>query len=85
MIFSLLKFIVWLAGIGVIAYYGLPYVGYQVNLHYFEERKSQCQEQLDACRQELFRGGVEGAKENCDLGCVDPKVLIRKQQEEASN
>ncbi len=85
MIFSLLKLVIWIAGVGVIAYYGLPYVGYEVNTEYFEERKDECRKELDHCRKELFQGGVDGVRENCDLACVDPKILIKKQGSETEN
>lgn len=79
MIFSLLKLVIWVAGVGVIALYGLPYVGYEVNTQYFSERKADCQEKLEQCRNELLKTGLEGAKENCSLSCVDPKILIKKK------
>lgn len=78
MIFGLLKLIVWMAGVGVIAYFALPYFGYRVNLDYWEERKAACEEQLQACQRDLIKTGIEGAKEKCDFKCVDTKSLIQK-------
>ncbi len=78
MIFGLLKLIVWMAGVGVIAYFALPYFGYRVNLDYWEERKAACEERLQACQRDLIKTGIEGAKEKCDFKCVDTKSLIQK-------
>lgn len=78
MIFSLVKLIVWLAGIAVIAYFALPYFGYAINLDYFDERKIVCQEKLQQCQKDLVKNGLNGAKENCNIQCVDPKLLIKK-------
>lgn len=78
MIFGLLKMIVWLAGVITVAYFALPYVGYEINLHYWSERKVACQERLQECQKDLIKNGIEGAKENCNIQCVDPKLLIKK-------
>lgn len=83
MIFSFLKLIVWLAGATVIAYFALPYFGYEINLGYFDERKAACQEQLAACRKDLIKNGLDGAKKTCDWKCVDPKLIIKKQEKDA--
>lgn len=79
MIFSLVKLIVWLAGIAVIAYFALPYFGYDINLNYWNERRDACQEKLAQCRKNLLMGGLEGAKEQCDFQCINPKLLIEKK------
>lgn len=78
MIFGTLKLIIWLAGVVAIAYFALPYVGYRVNLNYWEERKVVCQERIEACQRDLIKSGIEGAKEKCDFRCVDTKSLIEK-------
>lgn len=78
MIFGTLKLIVWMAGIAVIAYFALPYVGYRVNLDYWQERKAACEERLQTCQRDLIKTGIEGAKEKCDFRCVDAKSLIEK-------
>ena len=78
MIFGLLKLIIWLAGVSVVAYFALPYVGYEININYFNERKVACQEKLQQCQKDLIKGGIEGAREKCDIQCVDPKLLIKK-------
>lgn len=79
MIFGLLKLIIWLAGFAVIAYFALPYFGYEVNVNYWNERKIVCQERLEQCRKDLIQGGIQGAKDNCDFQCVDPNILIKKK------
>lgn len=78
--FSLIKLIIWFAGVAVVVYFALPYFGYEVNVNYFNERKAACQEKLAQCRQDLIQSGIQGAKEKCDFQCVDPNVLIRKKQ-----
>jgi len=78
--FSLIKLIIWLAGISVIAYFVLPYIGYEINTNYFQERKSACQEKLNQCQKDLIQNGIQGAKEKCDFQCVDPKLLINKAE-----
>ncbi|MFZ2299827.1 MAG: hypothetical protein WAW00_01680 [Candidatus Moraniibacteriota bacterium] len=77
--FSILKLIIWLAGVAVIAYFALPYFGYEVNLNYWNDRKAACQEKLQQCQKDLIKGGIEGARENCDFQCINPKLLIEKQ------
>lgn len=79
MIFGLLKLLVWLAGVAVITYFLLPFFGYEVNVHYWEERKVVCEEKLAQCRKDLVKKGLEGAKESCNFKCVDPQVLIKKR------
>ena len=67
-----------MAGVGVIVYFALPYVGYRVNLDYWEERRTACEERLQACQRDLIKTGLEGVKEKCDFRCVDTKSLIEK-------
>ncbi|MDD2766412.1 MAG: hypothetical protein PHH40_01440 [Candidatus Moranbacteria bacterium] len=78
--FSLIKLIIWLAGVATIAYFVLPYVGYELNKNYFSERKVACQEKLNQCQKDLIQSGIQGAKEKCDFQCVDPKLLINKSE-----
>ncbi len=78
--FSILKLIIWLAGVSVIAYFALPYFGYEVNMNYFAERKVACQEKLSQCQKDLVQSGIQGAKEKCNFQCVDPKLLINKSE-----
>ena len=78
--FSLLKLIIWLAGVLVIAYFALPYFGYEVNTNYWNDRKAACQAKLDQCRSDLINTGIQGAREKCNFQCVDPSILVRKKQ-----
>ena len=75
--FSLLKLIVWIAGLALITYLVLPHFGYEVNLNYFNQSKTQCQENLNKCTQELIQQGTKNAK--CDFNCVDPQLIIKKK------
>lgn len=78
--FSILKLVIWIAGVVTVAYFVLPYFGYEINADYFNERKIACQERLQQCQGDLVKSGLNGAKENCNFQCVDPKLLIRKKQ-----
>lgn len=82
--FSLIKLIIWLAGVTVVAYFVLPYFGYAVNGNYWNERTAVCQENLNQCRKNLIKNGLAGAKETCDWKCVDPKLIIKKQEKDAT-
>lgn len=75
--FHLIKFIIWLAGIAVVIYFALPYFGYEVNMNYFNDSKSECQQRVTECSKQLMEQGTKNAK--CDFNCVDPKLIIRKQ------
>lgn len=75
--FHLLKFLIWLAGIAIVIYFALPFFGYEVNLHYFNESKSACQQRLNDCTKNLIEQGTKNAK--CDVMCVDPTLIIKKQ------
>lgn len=79
MIFFLGRLIIWLAGLAVIGYVVLSFLGYEVNRAYFEESKAACEERLRECRQTLIHKGLEGAKAECEFECVEPKLLIEKQ------
>ncbi|MBI2439633.1 MAG: hypothetical protein HYV45_03495 [Candidatus Moranbacteria bacterium] len=80
MIFGIIKLIVWMAGVAAIAYFVLPYFGYTVNTDYFHESKDSCQEKLTQCQNNLIKSGLDGAKETCDFQCLDPKILIKKEE-----
>ena len=75
-VFHLIKFLIWLAGIAVVAYFALPYFGYEANLKYFTESKATCQQKLNDCSKELVEQGTKNAK--CDFNCLDPKLIIKK-------
>ena len=75
--FHLIKLVVLVAGIAVVAYFALPYFGYELNTNYFNESKEACQERLNQCTKGLIEQGTKNAK--CDFDCVDPKLIIKKQ------
>ena len=75
--FHLLKFILIILGLAVVAYIALPYFGYEVNTHYFNESKAACQKRIDECTKNLVEQGTQNAK--CDFNCVNPTLIIKKQ------
>jgi hypothetical protein len=75
--FHLIKLIIFLAGIVLIAYFALPYFGYEFNLNYFNESKATCQQRLDECAKDLVKQGTQNA--TCNLNCVNPALIIKKQ------
>ncbi len=79
--FHLIRLIIWIAGIAVIAYFVLPYFGYELNVSYFKGAQAECRKQLDECQKTLISKGVEGVKEQCitKFRCVDPSLFIKKQ------
>jgi hypothetical protein len=74
---KLLKFIIWLAGIIVVALFVLNYFGYEINRRYFSESKARCEEKLKECKKELIHQGLDNAQ--CDFKCLNPKLIIRKK------
>lgn len=82
--FTLFKLIIWIAGVSAVTVFGLNFFGYEINQHYWDERKSACQEKLSACRTELMKNGIDGAKNACDWKCVDPKLIIKKQEKDVT-
>ncbi len=80
MIFFLGRLIIWAAGLLVVGYAVMGFLGYEVNRSYFEQSKTACEDRLRECRQTLIKKGIEGAKENCEFECVEPKLLIQKQE-----
>ncbi len=75
--FSIIKSIVWIAGILVVAYFVLDYFGYEVNLDYFKISKAACQERVKECTNNLIRQGIDNVQ--CDIQCVDPELIIKKR------
>ena len=75
--FHLLKLILIILGLAVIAYFVLPYFGYEVNLNYFNQSKATCQERINECTKNLVEQGTQNAK--CDFNCVNPTLIIKKQ------
>ena len=74
--FTLIKFLIWIAGIALIVYLALPYFGYEVNMTYFTKSQAACQKQLSDCSAQLVQQGTKNTK--CDFNCVDPALIIKK-------
>jgi hypothetical protein len=79
--FHLIRLIIWIAGITVIAYFALPYFGYELNVSYFKGAQAECRKQLDECQKIFISKGVDGAKEKClsQFRCVDPSLFVKKK------
>ena len=75
--FHLLKLVIYIVGFAVVAYFALPYFGYEINMNYFNESKEACQQRLNDCTKEYIEQGTKNAK--CDFQCVDPKLIINKK------
>lgn len=75
--FHILKNIIWIVGFVVVAGFVLNYFGYEINTHYFQERKSDCRERLKKCQSDLLHQGLDNAK--CNFNCLDPKFIIKKK------
>ena len=75
--FHLIKLILIIIGLSALAYFALPFFGYEVNLNYFNESKEACQQRLADCSKNLVEQGTKNA--TCDVMCVDPTLIIKKQ------
>lgn len=82
--FSILKLVIWVAGIAVVAHFVLQKFGYEINWNYWNSSRSTCQESLSQCRKDIIKSGFEGAKKTCDFQCVDPILIIKKQDKDAT-
>jgi type VI protein secretion system component VasF len=78
--FSLIRLFIWLVGFAVVSYFVLGYFGYQVNLDYFQASKDACQKELLQCQKDLVKSGVEGAREKCHIECIDPSLIIKREE-----
>jgi len=74
---SIIKLIVWLAGILVIAYFVLGFLGYEINRDYFNSSKASCEEKLKNCSNELIHKGIDNAQ--CNVDCANPELIIKKK------
>lgn len=75
--FSIIKLIIWIAGICAVTLFLLNYFGYEINKNYFEESKAKCQQRIEECKKDLVHQGLDNAK--CDFNCIDPKLIINKK------
>lgn len=78
MIWFFVRTLIWITGLIVVTSFVIQYFSYQVNWSYFEERRTDCQERIATCRDTLIESGVDGAKDKCDIVCVDPTLIIKK-------
>ena len=77
--FSLIRLLIWLTGFTVLSYFVLGFFGYTINLEYFRASKDACRQELIQCQKDIIKGGIDGAKENCRIGCIDPKLIIKRE------
>jgi hypothetical protein len=75
--FSIIKFAIWTVLLLAAGYFVLGFFGYEVNKEYFSQTKSQCEEKLKECTNNVFHKGVDNTE--CDFQCVDPKLIIKKK------
>lgn len=61
----------------MVAYVVMGYFGYEPNKEYFTQSKSQCQDLLKQCRDNLIHQGLDNVK--CEYQCIDPKLFIQKK------
>ncbi len=47
--FSILKSIIWIAGILAVAWFVLGYFGYEINRDYFDSSKAECRQRIKDC------------------------------------
>lgn len=83
--FLLLRLAIFVAGVATLTHFGLRYFGYDINWNYWEERQADCRKKFEQCRSDVIRTGIDGAKAACEWNCVDPKLLIKKQDPENAN
>ena len=76
--FKLIKLVIFLAGIIAIAYFALPYFGYEFNVKYITESKAECEKKLTECKNLFIMKGLENP--SCDpMQCVDRNLIIKKK------
>lgn len=74
---SLIKGIIWLVGLCVVTVFVLNFFGYEFNIKYFKEVRSNCEEKLRECQSEYVHNGIDNA--DCSLNCVNPRLIIKKK------
>lgn len=74
---SLIKGIIWLAGLCVVACFILGYFGYEPNWNYFSQTKATCEEKLAECTSNAIHQGIDNVQ--CNFNCVDPQLIIKKK------
>lgn len=76
--FSILKSIIWIAGILVIGFFIMEKMGYQVNREYFSNSKAHCQEKINECSKTVLHKGIDNVGQ-CNFNCVNPQLIINKK------
>lgn len=75
--FSILKSIIWIAGILVVAWFVLGYFGYEINKNYFNSNKAECQKRIEDCMDNLIHQGINNVQ--CDINCASTGIIIKKK------
>jgi len=76
--YRFIKFIVFVVGLIAIAYFALPYFGYEFNVKYITESKAECEKKLKECSDLFIYKGIENP--SCDPAqCVDKNLIIKKK------
>lgn len=76
--FRLIKFVIFIVGLVTVAYFALPYFGYEFNVKYITESKIECEKRLKECSDMFIRKGIENP--SCDPSqCVDKNLIIKKK------
>lgn len=76
--FSIVKSIIWIAGILVVAWFVLGYFGYEINKDYFDSSKAKCQQRIKDCTDNLIHQGIDNVK--CDINCASAGIIIKRKQ-----
>lgn len=76
---SLIKLVIWIAGILVVAYFIAGYFGYEPNYNYIQDSKAICREKAKQCGQELIEQGTKNAKCYSPWDCIDLKLILKKK------
>jgi hypothetical protein len=77
--FSILKTIIWIAGVLVIVFFVLEKMGYEANKEYFSDSRQKCREKINECTKTVFHQGIDNV-DRCSFNCVDPKLIINKKR-----
>ena len=76
--FKLIKFVIFIVGLITVAYFALPYFGYEFNTNYLIESKEKCEEKINECADLFVKKGIENP--SCDpRQCIDRKLIIKKK------
>ncbi|EKE11278.1 MAG: hypothetical protein ACD_15C00111G0007 [uncultured bacterium] len=76
--FSILKTIIWIAGVLVVGFFVIEKMGYEVNRQYFSDSRKICQEKVNECSKTVLHQGIDNV-DKCNFNCVDPQLIIKKK------